>query len=129
VVLVLVGLVAVLGVSTWKRHQRSQPPVPLSAAEKAGFCVGVLNGNGRLGEARIVSSRLRSEGFRVDETGNASRFDYPRTLVVDRGGNDRWAGEVAATLGGLPVIRQRKSGATCAIQVILGLDWSLEGQW
>jgi hypothetical protein len=126
VILVLAGGVAGLGVSTWKRHR---PPVPedtLGVQERTRFGVDVLNGNGRSGVASDAAGLLRSSGFRVEEIANAERFDYPRTVVVDRTGNRRRAEEIARALGGVDLILQRQDGGH-EIQVVVGHDWPLTG--
>jgi hypothetical protein len=120
----LLGLVTIFATSTVQRHRAgSRKAEPVVAVDRTAWCVDILNGNGRKGEAREVASRLRSAGFSVETVGNAERFDYPRTLVLDRKGNRVWADDVARMLGDLPVVLQRTDGG-CAIQVILGHDWS-----
>lgn len=124
---VLLGLVGVLAVSTWNRH-RPVPADRLTVADKSVFCVSVFNGNGRRGEARDVASRLRASDFRVEETDNATRFDYPRTLVIDRAGRADWAKAVAHALGDVPTVLER-ADTDCGIHVILGHDWSPDQTW
>jgi len=121
-------LVTVLLTSTWRRH-RPVEAKPLVVESRDDFCVDVLNGNRRRGEARTVASHLRHEGFRVEEITNAERFDYPRTIVVDRAGHGDRARSVADALGGVPVVLQRGETGTCELTVVLGHDWSLDPSW
>jgi len=119
----LAGLVAIFTTSAVQRQRSKEKAEPVAALDRSLWCVDISNGNGRKGEAREVASRLRSAGFTVETVGNAERFDYPRSLVVDRTGNRAWAEDVAHILGDLPVVLQRTDGG-CAIEVILGHDWS-----
>lgn len=48
--------------------------------------VWVLNGNGRNGAAGAEAARLRSRGYPIRGTGNASRTDYATTVVMYRPG-------------------------------------------
>lgn len=52
---------------------RFQPPKPT---------VAVLNGSGVAGAAERLAELLRGSGYRVTRTGNASRRDYPESLVL-----------------------------------------------
>lgn len=132
--LVWVGLsittlvVTILVTSTWQRH-RPAIAEPLVATELDAFCVDVLNGNGRRGEARTVASHLRQEGFRVEEISNAERYDYPLTLVIDRMDDADRAQAVARALGDVPVVLQRGDPSVCELTVVLGHDWSLDPSW
>ncbi len=51
--------------------------------------VKVLNGAGVTGLARRVSELLRTEGFSVVHVGNADRFDYPESYIIDITGNPK----------------------------------------
>jgi polyisoprenyl-teichoic acid--peptidoglycan teichoic acid transferase len=44
--------------------------------------VQILNGNGEPGIGQEAAQKLVGEGFRVVLTGNASRLDYRKTLVI-----------------------------------------------
>ena len=46
----------------------------------------VLNGNGQTGAAAEASTRVRAHGYLVGSTGNASRSDYARSVVMYRAG-------------------------------------------
>ncbi|MCH8024704.1 MAG: LytR C-terminal domain-containing protein [Candidatus Marinimicrobia bacterium] len=59
----------------------------------------VLNGIGVIGLADQFTSYLRDQGFDVVRFTNAHRFDYPRTLVINRGDDFEQARLVAQSLG------------------------------
>ena len=79
--------------------ERSSSVVP----GRARIRVSVRNGSGIAGAAERMTVHLRREGFDVVDFGNAERFDYPRTIVIDRSGKPAFAREVAATLQGVPI--------------------------
>ncbi len=51
--------------------------------------VKVLNGSGVTGIARRVSELLHNEGFSVVHVGNADRFDYTQSYIIDITGDAR----------------------------------------
>jgi len=51
--------------------------------------IKVLNGAGVTGLARRVSELLRNEGFSVVHVGNADRFDYTQSYIIDITGNPK----------------------------------------
>jgi len=118
-------LVGALGVSTWERH-RPEVDDRLPDDARASFRIEVQNGNGRSREAEALTTRLRARGYRVDRIENAPRWDYPRTLVIDRRGAPTRARAVAAAVGGGQVVLQRADDG-CEVRVILGHDWSPVG--
>ena len=61
--------------------------------------VEILNGVGLPGLAGEFSDFIRSEGYDVLRFTNAQRYDYPRTLVINRGNNLKRAQFVAQSLG------------------------------
>ncbi|MFW6078828.1 MAG: LytR C-terminal domain-containing protein [Gemmatimonadota bacterium] len=86
--------------------------------------VEVLNGAGRPGLAERVTARLRSEGFDVVFFGNATRFDWERSLVYARSADTLRARAVAEALG----IERVESEADPALHldatVVLGRSWT-----
>lgn len=46
----------------------------------------VLNGNGRQGAASAEAQTLETRGYAIGRTGNATRSDYPQSLVMYRPG-------------------------------------------
>ncbi|HCA48671.1 MAG TPA: hypothetical protein DEP45_15360 [Armatimonadetes bacterium] len=65
------GVSAVLG--EIERHLSSMP-------DEVNL-VDVLNGSGAAGVAATVGSALSSEGFEINDTGNATSFDHARTQI------------------------------------------------
>ncbi|MEN8143317.1 MAG: LytR C-terminal domain-containing protein [Gemmatimonadota bacterium] len=135
VVAVLVGVGVLVG-SFWLewRHTRldagGPPGVFSGRPATAGRAplddrigVEVLNGAGEKGAAEQVADRLRAMGFDVKTYGNAKRFDYERTTVVDRSGVAGAAAEVADSLGGPPVVHEPRPDLRLDATVILGQDW------
>lgn len=89
--------------------------------------VEVLNGGGRAGMARAATERLRDVGFDVVYWGNAERFDYDSSTVLDRGGRGaEWAGAVAGALGIERVRAEPDSNLYLDLSVVLGADWTPE---
>jgi hypothetical protein len=122
--------VALMGLSTVRRNlpEGAESVVAeVNEDEVREYCVDVWNGNGRHGAAGNVAVRLRERGFRVEASDNATRFDYPRTIVVDRVGDPSGAGAVAAAVGGGDVVLQREDlPDACDFLVIVGHDWIAE---
>lgn len=102
--------------------------------------IKVLNGSGVTGIARRVSELLRNEGFSVVYTGNADRFDYTQSYMIDITGDARkielvrerslrslWKvvkpDELAATMKGLAA--KGVTGAGADLLLIIGQDFQL----
>ena len=61
--------------------------------------VVVLNGNGRQGAAAAAASRVSRRGYRIGVVGNAPSHDYPRSIVMYRGGFAAEGRRLARDLG------------------------------
>ena len=83
--------------------------------------VEVVNGSGEPGAAAKLASYLRDGGFNVVLVGSGDRYDYVRTLVVDRTGNERAAQAVADYLGSVQRVRQR-ARSEADVTVVVGRD-------
>ena len=59
------------------------------ALVKEPFEMEVLNGTGEPGIARMMTRQLRIMGFDVVLEGNATRFDFKESILVDRRNNPR----------------------------------------
>lgn len=105
--------------------------------------VKVLNGSGATGIARRVGEILRNEGFSVVHVGNADRFDYLQSYIIDITGNAKKIEllrerslrsllkvvkpeEISATMKGLAAKGVTHDGADAII--ILGQDFQLENK-
>jgi hypothetical protein len=63
-----------------------QPVAAKATLPRSRTSVWVLNGNGRNGAAGDEAATLRSKGYAIRGTGNASRTDYATTVVMYRPG-------------------------------------------
>lgn len=88
--------------------------------------VEVLNGCGIPGVAGKFTDYLRSHGYDVVGFTNAQRYDYPRTLVVNRGVDFSRANIVAQTLGVEPSAVENMPDPTLQLDVtvVLGQDYA-----
>ena len=59
----------------------------------------VLNGNGRSGAAGMESNVVTARGYRVAKVGNATRSDYPQSVVLYRPGFRPEAARLAHDVG------------------------------
>jgi hypothetical protein len=96
-------------------------PAPYGLEERVG--VEVLNGAGAPGAASAYADRLRDMGFDVKTFGNASSFDQPRTVVLDRSGREGAASSVADSLGLDGALRELMPELYLDATVLLGGDW------
>jgi len=103
---------------------RTQPLADAAPFEGAAK-VEVLNGAGRAGFARDATTRLRDLGHDVVFYGNAGRFDYASSVVLDRGGPPGAARAVAEALGIDEVRVERDPDLALDATVILGAGWEL----
>lgn len=85
--------------------------------------VEVLNGAGDAGAAARITHVLRDAGFDVKTYGNAARYDYEHSIVLDRSGRPGAAGAVAAALHGAEVHEELDPELYLDATVILGDDW------
>ena len=85
----------------------------------------VLNGIGIPGLAGEFTSFLRDRGYDVVRFTNAQRYDYPRTLVINRGADYQQAVEVALALGlELNAVENMpKPDLQLDVTVVLGQDY------
>jgi hypothetical protein len=132
------GLVLVVGAlgASFLLEPRSEADTPDLPAETADarsdipfdeqqrrIRVEVLNGAGDAGAAARITEALRNAGFDVKTYGNAARFDYEQSIVLDRSGRPGAAGAVAAALNGAEVEEQLDPELYLDATVILGDDW------
>lgn len=86
--------------------------------------IEILNGNGRIGTARVVADILIRSGFRLVRTDNADSFDYQETLVIAQGEDAQQAArEVAGLLGrGRLFLEVRAPSSVVDVSIIVGDD-------
>jgi hypothetical protein len=120
--LVYTGRIAARNVAA---NRAASPTHPDSAAVAK---VAVLNGCGRQGICAPFVKRLRAQGFDVVNGlgGYADSFDFPVSVVVDRGGGALKASKTARALGITRILIQRPSNPYLVeeIAVIIGRDWN-----
>lgn len=99
--------------------------VDRSRTDENRTVVEILNGVGLPGLAGDFSDYLRDQGFDVLRFTNAQRYDYPRTLVINRGSDVGQAQEVAQALGLAPtdVANIPDPNAQIDVTVVLGEDY------
>ncbi|MBK5098431.1 MAG: LytR C-terminal domain-containing protein [Gemmatimonadetes bacterium] len=131
----LVLVVGALGASFLLelRSEAETPDLPAATAaarsdipfeeQQRRIRVEVLNGAGDPGAAARITEALRGAGFDVKTYGNAARFDYEQSIVLDRSGRPGAAGAVAAVLNGVDVEEQLDPELYLDATVILGDDW------
>jgi hypothetical protein len=88
--------------------------------------VQLLNGCGVRGLGKVISPALRRSGFDVREIGNANRFNYEQTLVLDRVGERGRALALADSFGIHPdKVRSERDEKLVDIDVtlIVGRDY------
>lgn len=86
------------------------------------FQIEVLNGTGEPGVAREVTIKLRSMGIDVLIQGNAQRFDYRETVLVDRKGNPELMKKLSRRLGVSRVITQIQERPRVDATLVVGWD-------
>ncbi|MFN2421360.1 MAG: LytR C-terminal domain-containing protein [Gemmatimonadota bacterium] len=131
-VVVFAILFGAFAASTWFRYRGSDPESTIAAVqdsisaaraiERSRIRVEVRNGSGLEGAAGRMTEFLRERGFDVVDFGNADRFDHPRTFVIDRGGREGAAREVAAELRSVPIETAAESSPYLDVTVVVGRD-------
>jgi hypothetical protein len=85
--------------------------------------IQVLNGCGSAGAADKMTDFLRVNKFNVANTGNASSWNYPFTLVVSHTNDMTIANQIAAALSTGHVVLMRKEDHPYDVTVIIGPDY------
>ncbi len=92
--------------------------------EKQPVRVIVYNGSGVPGVAGTAAQRLIEHGYRVIDTRNADRFDYPKTQVIVQHGDDSVGDRVKSALGVGLVTRKESRQQIVDVIVIVGKDFA-----
>jgi hypothetical protein len=85
--------------------------------------IQVLNGCGIDGAADKMTDFLRTKKFNVANTGNASSWNYPFTLVISHIQDMAIARQIAAALSTDRVVLTSKEDRTYDVTVITGPDY------
>jgi len=86
------------------------------------FQIEVLNGTGEPGVARDVTMQLRRMGIDVLMEGNAGRFDYRETVLVDRKGNPALMRKLSRRIGVARVVTQIQEKPRVDATLVIGWD-------
>ena len=100
--------------------------VDTSGVDKSGVSIIVLNGAGIDGYSAQAAEVLKSNGYAIEDTGNAESFVYDETLVIYREEKDKVAAEaIVQALGtGRTVSAGVYYSLKTDIQVVVGKDWT-----
>ncbi len=96
---------------------------PIPGDRGPAITVEVLNANGRGGDARIGTQRLRRAGMDVVYFGNAAESGLDSTRIIVRRGAEKVGERVRAALGQGRVEVQLDSAKLLDVSVLLGLDF------
>jgi len=96
---------------------------PIPGDRGPAITVEVLNANGRGGDARIGTQRLRRAGMDLVYFGNASESGLDSTRIIVRRGAEKVGERVRAALGQGRVEVQLDSAKLLDVSVLLGLDF------
>jgi hypothetical protein len=96
---------------------------PIPGDRGPAITVEVLNANGRAGDARIGTKRLRRAGMDVVYFGNANENGLDSTRIIVRRGAEKVGERVRAALGQGRVEVQLDSARLLDVSVLLGLDF------
>ena len=96
---------------------------PIPGDRSPAITVEVLNANGRAGDARIGTRRLRDAGIDVVYFGNAGENGIDSTRIIVRRGAEKVGERVRAALGQGRVEVQLDSAKLLDVSVLLGLDF------
>jgi hypothetical protein len=86
------------------------------------FQIEVLNGTGESGIAGDVTMKLRRMGIDVLIKGNAGRFDFRETVLVDRKGNPGLMRKLSRRLGVRRVVTQIQEKPLVDATLVIGWD-------
>lgn len=93
-----------------------------TGAAPESFSIQVLNGTGEAGLAHRVTMDLRRLGIDVLLEGNAERFDFAESVLVDRRGNEELMRRLQRRLGVRRVVVQVKQGSLVDVTLVVGRD-------
>ena len=96
---------------------------PIPGDRGPAITVEVLNANGRAGDARIGTKRLRRAGMDVVYFGNANENGLDSTRIIVRRGAEKLGERVRTALGQGRVEVQLDSTKLLDVSVLLGLDF------
>ena len=102
-------------------EELAEPVVPVLLPQE--ITVIVLNGSGAPGVAGLFAEKLEQLGYQVVDVGNADRFNYSSSQVINRLEGD----EVLTVLALIPqaeLLSEARSAGDAMITVIVGSDYT-----
>jgi hypothetical protein len=107
--------------TTADSQSATETPVVVAPIDKSSFTIRVSNGNGISGSAYQVTKTLKTAGFNVVSTGNASTFNNKTTVVYYKPTKDREAAEVMNALSSRSVsVEESTTLSAYDILVVVG---------
>jgi hypothetical protein len=99
-------------------------PTPSAEVDLEKYSVSVLNGSGIPGEAGKAKDLLVTAGFKVGSTGNASTYDFTKTIIRAKEGVDAaYVTKLSETLGEVYVVGKNETlpeSSKDEVQVVVG---------
>jgi hypothetical protein len=114
---ILVSGLIIFSVAVRWWHLREGVP-----AREFEFQIEVLNGSGREGIAMKTAMQLRRAGVDVLVVGDAERFDFDESILVDRKGNAELMVRLSRITGCRNIIEQRQEQPLVDATLIVGRD-------
>lgn len=98
---------------------------------KEAATVAVLNGTNTPPIAEQTAKFLQGQGFQIAAYGNADRFDYPKSVLIDYSGNKNATVTALAKIFHIDpenIRRTTNVKSDVDIRIILGADWTLPAE-
>ncbi len=86
--------------------------------------IEVLNGSGVVGAGASAAEMLKKKGYEVKSVGNAPKFDYDSSEVINHKGSDEGAQQIALLLNSQIVKQEQDKAAPADVTVIVGKDFA-----
>jgi hypothetical protein len=93
------------------------------------FQIEVLNGTGETGLAMETAMKLRTMGIDVLIVGDAQRYDFDESILIDRKGNPDLMKRLSRSIGCRRVLKQIQSKPLVDATLIVGRDASVSLHW
>jgi hypothetical protein len=116
----LLGFIGI-SLSIFQACQKQEAPPPPFVPNTGQ--IQVLNGCGIAGAAEVFRDFLIDEGFDIIEFGNAPAWNYPKTMVIARTGDDKVARSLAQVMGTSRLLHLKDADALVEATVIVGKDY------
>lgn len=118
-VIVAVSILAVIAFSLFVRWSGVEADYGL---EHMSFQMEVLNGTGQTGLAMETAMKLRTMGIDVLVVGDAERYDFEESILIDRTGNPDLMKRLSRFIGCRRVLKQVQQKPLVDVTLIVGRD-------